>query len=98
MGAIVYILYSGKLNRFYTGITTLSVEERLENHIQKKYGSGNFTQKADDWEVCWHLECETYSQARKIELHIKKMKSKVYIKNLMAYPELKDKLLSKFPF
>ncbi|MFC0264185.1 GIY-YIG nuclease family protein [Fontibacter flavus] len=46
--SFVYILYSTKLDRFYTGITTLLVEERFENHLQKRFGKLNFTQKADD--------------------------------------------------
>ena len=49
MKSYFYILYSEKLNRFYTGITTLEVEQRLQNHINKIYDKTNFTQKADDW-------------------------------------------------
>ncbi|WP_209332861.1 GIY-YIG nuclease family protein [Lunatimonas salinarum] len=47
--SFVYILYSNKLDRFYTGITTLTVEERFSSHIQKRYGKLNFTQKAKAW-------------------------------------------------
>ncbi|RIW13172.1 hypothetical protein D0X99_17350 [Algoriphagus lacus] len=32
----VYVLFSQSLDRFYIGLTTLSVEERLENHLAKK--------------------------------------------------------------
>jgi putative endonuclease len=92
----VYILYSKSLDRFYTGLTTLSIEERIENHIQKKYGNLNFTQKAEDWEMFHFIQCNDFSQARKIEIHIKKMKSKIYIQNLKSYPELVRKLLTKF--
>ena len=93
--SFVYILYSKKLDRFYTGITTLTLAERFENHIQKHYGKLNFTQKADDWQLYWHLECNSTKQARNIEIHIKKMKSKIYIQNLKKYPEIGDKLLEK---
>ncbi|MDN3671100.1 GIY-YIG nuclease family protein [Echinicola jeungdonensis] len=96
MISFVYILFSEKMNRFYTGITTLSIKERLENHIKKKYSRLNFTHKAEDWKLVWELECISYSQARKIEIHIKKMKSKVYIQNLLKYPEMKRKLQSQF--
>ncbi|WP_373523370.1 GIY-YIG nuclease family protein [Aquiflexum sp.] len=71
----LYILFSGKLNRFYTGVTTLELEERLENHLLKKYRKLNFTQKADDWTIFHFLECDNFSLARKIELHIKRLKS-----------------------
>ena len=96
MKTFVYILFSQALQRFYTGITTLDVLERLENHINKKYGKLNFTQKADDWTLHFSLECESFSQARNIELHIKKMKSKQYILNLAKYPEMAQKLLDKY--
>ena len=92
----VYILFSKKLNKFYTGVTTLAIEERLENHLLKKYSKLNFTQKSEDWEMFHFLECADFSQARKIELHIKKMKSKVFIENLRKYPELCFKLLEKY--
>jgi len=77
--SFVYILYSKKLDRFYTGVTTLHLEERLENHLQKRYGKLNFTQKASDWTLFWSLECTSFKQSRNIEFHIKKKKSKVYI-------------------
>ena len=92
----VYILYSKSLDRFYTGVTTLAIEERIQNHIKKKYGNLNFTQKAEDWELFHFIQCNDFSQARRIELHVKKMKSKIYIKNLKLYPELIAKLLEKF--
>ncbi|ERM84623.1 hypothetical protein P872_24720 [Rhodonellum psychrophilum GCM71 = DSM 17998] len=34
----LYILFSTQLDRFYTGVTTLAVQKRIENHINKKYG------------------------------------------------------------
>ena len=91
-----YILHSKKLDRFYTGVTTLQLEERLENHIQKRYGRLNFTQKAEDWTLFWSLECISFKQARNIELHIKKIKSKIYNQNLVKYPEIGAKLLKKY--
>ncbi|MBS9523232.1 GIY-YIG nuclease family protein [Litoribacter alkaliphilus] len=96
MKTFLYILHSQQLNRFYTGITTLEVEERLENHLAKKYSPLNYTQKANDWEVFFHLVCEDYSQARKIENHIKRMKSYKYIQNLKLYPDISIKLLKKY--
>ena len=37
-----------------------------------------------------------YKQARNIESHIKKMKSKVYIENLVKYPEIIERLKEKY--
>jgi putative endonuclease len=92
----VYILYSRTLDRFYTGLTALPVEERLQNHIDKKYSRLNFTQKANDWVLFFSILCKSLSQARMIELHIKKMKSKVYILNLQKHPSISEKLIEKY--
>jgi putative endonuclease len=92
----VYILYSRTLDRFYTGLTALPVEERLQNHIDKKYSSLNFTQKANDWVFFFSILCRSISQARMIELDIKKMKSKVYILNLKKYRSISEKLIEKY--
>ena len=96
MKSYFYILHSEKLNRFYSGITTLDVGQRLQNHVDKIYSNKNFTQKADDWILFHFIECEDFSQARKIELYIKRQKSTVYIRNLKKYPEIEEKLLIKF--
>ena len=37
-----------------------------------------------------------YDEARNIEAHIKKMKSKTYIENLKKYSDLREKLLEKY--
>jgi putative endonuclease len=55
-----------------------------------------FTAKAKDWTVFFILECSDKAQAQKIERHIKKMKSSVYIKNLTMHAEMCAKLLSKY--
>ncbi|MCH7414378.1 GIY-YIG nuclease family protein [Belliella sp. R4-6] len=37
MASFFYIIHSKKLNRFYSGVTSVSVQERLDNHINKVY-------------------------------------------------------------
>ena len=88
--ATVYILYSAKLNKYYIG-SCADFTERFRQH-QEGFFSDSFTEKANDWEVFYLLDGLTYSQSRKIELHIKKMKSKKYIQNLKNYPEIAEKL------
>lgn len=95
MRAVVYILHSVKLNNFYTGFTS-ELEIRLDNHIKHLYGSRKFTSKADDWTLFLTIECDTLEQAKLIEAHIKRMKSKIYIQNLKQYPEMIEKLLKKY--
>jgi putative endonuclease len=92
---ICYILYSPKLNRFYTGATHEGIEQRLLSHNSQKYGANRFTATSIDWEVFLIMECLDYTQAIRIERHIKKMKSSAYIRNLKNYPELVQKLLDK---
>ncbi len=94
MQYIVYILHSNKLNRFYIGYSA-NFELRLKFH-KDKIDKTKYTAKADDWEVFLTIECKSKQQALAIEKHIKAMKSKKYIINLIQYPEMKQKLLVRF--
>jgi len=55
-----------------------------------------YTAKADDWSIYYVIECESYPQAVRIEKHVKRMKSRVYFENLVKYPEISEKLKSKY--
>ena len=92
--ATTYILYSKKIDSYYTG-SCLDLKSRLQEHINNKYEK-SFTKKADDWIVFLKINNLEYSQARNIEKHIKKMKSKIYITNLIKYPEIIEKLTLKY--
>ena len=89
----VYILYSDKLNRFYIGYTS-DFETRLEFH--KNAELHKFTANADDWKVFLKIICKNKTQGLNIEKHIKKMKSKTYIENLVKYPDIILKLKEKY--
>ncbi len=95
MEHFVYILQSHKLNRFYIG-ETVNLENRLQQHYDKTYGKNKYTAKADDWVVYFSITCSSKNQAKAIERHIKKMKSKVYIQNLKNNPSLITELLAKY--
>lgn len=90
----VYILYSQSIDSYYVGETT-DLDDRLEQHNTGFY-STSFTKKASDWSLFFDIKCDSRVQARKIEAHIKKMKSKKYIQNLKKYPEITKKLKSKY--
>ena len=92
--ASVYILFSKKLDRFYTGSCD-NLDYRIEQHLNKDFIK-SFTAKTDDWELFFFVDHLQYVQARLIEGHIKKMKSKVYIQNLKKYPEIMQKLIDKY--
>ena len=89
----VYIIYSEKLNRFYTGFTT-DFDVRFDFHLHAE--KHKFTAKADDWELHFKIECASKNQGLKIERHIKDMKSKKYIQNLLLYPEITQKLKERY--
>jgi len=91
-----YILRSPALDQFYIGATSETVEERLFKHNASVYGS-TFTSKTSDWQIYVSMKCECVGQMIQIEKHIKRMKSRVYIKNLKKYPEIIDKLKIKYP-
>jgi putative endonuclease len=90
----VYVLFSEKLNRFYIGYTS-DFDLRLEFHLNAD--KRKFTYNANDWVLFLKIDCENKKQALAIEKHIKKMKSKIYIQNMMKYPEIIQKLLQKYP-
>ncbi|MFC4758040.1 GIY-YIG nuclease family protein [Solitalea agri] len=90
----VYILYSKKLKRHYTGQTT-NLNQRLDTHNSISEND-NWTKAGAPWELTLTIECESLQQAIKIELHIKRMKSRTFIENLQKYPELILKLKEKY--
>ena len=65
--AVVYILYSNSLDRFYIGFTSLNPEERLDKHLNKYY-EGAWTRIANDWELYWQLECNSLKQAMETDI------------------------------
>jgi putative endonuclease len=71
MKSIVYILFSKSLDRFYIGSTIISIDTRLERHLENYYGKNKFTAKTKDWMVFCAIECKSKLQAFKIESHIK---------------------------
>jgi putative endonuclease len=67
----------------------------MQLHNNKNFND-SFTAKADDWELFLTMDDLHYEQARSVEQHIKKMKSKLYVKNLKKYPEMMKKLVDKY--
>ena len=70
MQAFVYILFSPKLDKYYVGSTT-DLSRRLEEHNR---GKERFTKTGIPWSL---------QPARKREVYIKKMKSRVFIEKLI---------------
>jgi putative endonuclease len=91
-----YIIFSQKLQCHYIGACHEDLESRIAKHNTHDYGAHRFTAKAEDWRLVLAIACENYSQAIKIEKHIKRMKSSIYISNLIKYPEMQLKLKQKY--
>jgi len=90
----VYILYSKKIEKNYIGFTE-NFNQRLNFHLNDSQAR-KFTYKSDDWVLIYELKCSSKQQALSIEKHIKSMKSKKYIQNLIEYPEISQELLDKY--
>jgi len=86
----VYILYSDSLDSYYVG-ETVDLENRILEHNTSFYKK-SYTSKIKDWKLFLLIECKDRIQARKIETHIKKMKSKKYFIDIKKYPEIIEKL------
>ncbi|MBK5271433.1 MAG: GIY-YIG nuclease family protein [Bacteroidia bacterium] len=92
--AVVYILYSEAYNKYYVGSCD-DLASRFHQHLEKVF-SKSFTSQVNDWIIYFTLVNLDYKQARDIEAHIKRMKSKKYITDLKEYSELSIKLIEKY--
>ena len=91
----LYILYSQSANKYYTGISTQPIHIRLQKHNDGTYGH-HYTSMSNDWICKLSIECTSYTMARKMELYIKRMKSRKYIETLIHSSLEQNKLISKF--
>lgn len=90
----VYILYSEKLNKYYIG-SCIDISQRVSEHLNGKY-SDSFTVKVNDWTLFYSLNNLGYQQARLIESHIKRMKSRKYIEDIKKYIDISKKLIQLY--
>jgi len=90
--ASFYILYSSKLDRYYSGITTDEIQIRIFKHNTSFHGK-HFTSVANDWEARFVIQWDSYSNARKTELYVKRMKSRKFIEKIINDPAERDILI-----
>ncbi len=90
----VYVIQSSQDHSYYIGHKT-DLAERLKYHnsVQKNIG---VTRRKISWSYFYVLEVENSTIASKMEKHIKRMKSREYLKNLAKYPEMGEKLIKKY--
>ncbi|WP_456424373.1 GIY-YIG nuclease family protein [Lutibacter sp.] len=75
----VYVLYSKKYNRKYTGMT-IDIEQRLKEHNTKQNKS---TKAYVPWEVIFKEEFKTRIEARAREKYLKSGIGREFIKSLL---------------
>ena len=80
MSYFVYILYSSKCNRYYIGYSA-DVQERLARH---NAGKVTATRNCRRYELKASKVFETELEARREEIRLKKMKSRIYLERLIA--------------
>ena len=90
----VYVIQSLKDNSFYIGRTS-DLQKRLEYHNSHQKNLG-ITRHKIPWKYFFFLEVESSIIADKIERHLKRMKSRIYLQNLSQYPEISEKLIKKY--
>jgi putative endonuclease len=78
MTHFVYILYSELSESYYTG-ETLDPDLRLRKHISNHTG---YTSIAKDWRIVFQKECDSKSEALKLERRIKKRGAARYLDDL----------------
>ncbi|MGZ2371781.1 GIY-YIG nuclease family protein [Ancylomarina sp. YFZ004] len=94
MEIVVYILYSKSVDRYYVGYSK-DFDQRLKLHNDKVFDH-SYTMRANDWMLYYKMICNSIAQARLVESHIKSMKSRKYIENMLLYPEISNRLLEKY--
>lgn len=77
-----YIIYSIALDKYYSGITTEDVQVRLQKHNNASYGT-KYTLKVNDWTVKLVIHGQDFAHVRRMELYVKKRKSRAYIIDLV---------------
>jgi putative endonuclease len=65
---VTYILFSQKINKFYTGQTS-DLTRRLEEHNR---GKTPFMDSGVPWKILYTKECPSRKEAIKLEMFIKK--------------------------
>jgi putative endonuclease len=78
MAFYTYILYSEKLNKYYSG-STEDLEKRLKYH---NMGQVKFTSTGIPWNLIWSQSFITRAEAIQIENKIKKRGAKRYLIDL----------------
>ena len=86
MSHFVYILYSEKASRYYIGSTS-NPEERIQRH---NAGATPSTKNGRPWKIVYSEICSSKTEALKRENYLKRMKSRLYLEDLIRQKEEKN--------
>ena len=75
-----YILFSIKLKKYYVGQT----EDLIQRMIDHNAGRSKFTKSGRPWELVYHVEFQTRSEAILLETRIKRRGISRYLKETMG--------------
>ena len=81
MPHFLYILYSSIRDRYYVG-SCADVDVRLNRH---NAGATPSTKSGRPWIVVYTENFESKSESLKREIYLKKLKSRIYIENLIKH-------------
>jgi putative endonuclease len=91
--AVVYILYSEKLDKFYVGKSE-NFRQRLIIHNSDE--NEKWSKAGRPWAEYLVIKCVNFKQAGKIERYIKAQKSRKYIVQLKEKPSVVENLMRRF--
>jgi putative endonuclease len=77
MKYFVYIIFSSKLNKYYSGFTE-NLDVRI---VQHNSGISTFTSKGIPWELIYSFEVNSISEARILEKEIKGRGAKRFLQD-----------------
>jgi putative endonuclease len=89
----VYILYSEKYDKYYTGHTN-NVIRRLSEHNSEKFDH-YYTSKFKPWSLKLSIELQDKAIAIKVEKFIKKQKSRKFIEKVIDNPGIIQDIICK---
>jgi len=73
----VYIIFSEKLNKYYTGFTE-NIETRVDQHNN---GISKFTSRGIPWILVFYFEVDSVQKARTLEREIKGRGAKRFLED-----------------
>ena len=79
---VVYILFSAKLDRYYTGFSK-HPQRRLRQHLR---GASAWTSRAEDWVMVYETRLESVAEGRALEKRIKARGARRFVEEQLPNP------------